>query len=47
MKIKIGNKLVGDGEPFYSIAEIGSNFAGPPDDKDETVGTHDRSAEAH
>jgi len=26
MKIKIGNKLVGDGEPFYSIAEIGSNF---------------------
>lgn len=26
MKFKIGNKLVGDGQPFYSIAEIGSNF---------------------
>jgi pseudaminic acid synthase len=26
MKIKIGNKFVGDGMPFYTIAEIGSNF---------------------
>ena len=26
MKIKIGKKYVGDGQPFYSIAEIGSNF---------------------
>ena len=26
MKIKIGNKLVGDGEPVFIIAEIGSNF---------------------
>ena len=25
-KIKIGNKFVGDGCPFYTIAEIGSNF---------------------
>jgi len=25
-KIKIGKKYVGDGMPFYSIAEIGSNF---------------------
>ena len=25
-QIKIGNKLVGDGCPFYTIAEIGSNF---------------------
>ena len=26
MKIKIGKKYVGDEQPFYSIAEIGSNF---------------------
>ena len=26
MKIKIGDKFVGDGMPFYTIAEIGSNF---------------------
>ena len=26
MKIKIGNKFIGDGMPFYTIAEIGSNF---------------------
>lgn len=28
MKIKIGNRLVGDGEPTYIIAEIGSNHDG-------------------
>ena len=26
MKIKIGKKYVGDDCPFYTIAEIGSNF---------------------
>jgi len=28
MKIKIGNKFIGDGCPCYTIAEIGSNFDG-------------------
>lgn len=28
MKIKIGNRLVGDGEPTYVIAEVGSNHDG-------------------
>jgi len=26
MRIKIGDKFIGDGMPFYTIAEIGSNF---------------------
>jgi sialic acid synthase SpsE len=28
MRLKIGDTLVGDGAPFYTIAEIGSNFDG-------------------
>jgi N-acetylneuraminate synthase len=28
MKIKIGKKIIGDGQPVYIIAEIGSNFDG-------------------
>ncbi len=27
-KIKIGNKIIGEGEPVYIIAEVGSNFDG-------------------
>lgn len=28
MRIKIGDKFVGEGAPFYTVAEIGSNFDG-------------------